>query len=825
MVGSAPINNQKPSSGVETTDSNSHQAGGALKKLGRKKKECSATLTTQSSVTNSNSMNVVVKNRFKHTKPNQHSFVDQHKTKNALQTLATSYGEPPAKQARTDNSPLNLLANVTCQQQHQQKQEQQQQHTAHVVSQSKMPIPSSNMCPKCQIPQGLKLEENVYKCMNCNQKFLPVSSNTAILPHNFYAPQNANVKTKVTKKKAETIDLVSSDENEDDENEEDMSKQTSGLSTTSRFIDRMKLRGGETGSNKKSSSPVHSPALQENNKYVFECNKAMFGQLHGHAVQQTRVEENRMYLSLECAIARDGAQTTEKYTLSVGSNDVIQFLVYFGRVPSFVAIETSTKFASVACKRIGKDVLFPGSSQPQKRFIILALKFAFKHDNEAIMERDILNAALSPWSKVVVLSHQEAVQLISQAKLNVEQNEVSYGRVTKPLGPIKTMVVYPPSLKSGGIPITNLDLACLDEGTYLNDIIIDFYLKFICETVMTKEQKEKTYIFNSYFYKRLTQKASNKTDPAQIHAQVKKWTRNVDIFDKDYVIIPINEHSHWYLAIVCFHGQQLIKENGTEKEEEEEEEDEDETNDNFVMQKTSSESSDEETPFIANSPPTQQQQQQQQPSCEKTSSEETNDEISNMTSQETTSNETPQAETISTETTSTETTSTETTETPQAETPSGPPPEQTQPTPKVIPKQAFDQEQFKRPCILIFDSLVGSGHSRVFTNLRKYLSQEWISRKPNEEVKIFDKNTMKGCYPKVPRQNNDCDCGVFLLQYAEFFFSKPIQSFRIPVHLETWFTIQSVTEKREDIKSLITKLAEEYSLHQNKNNAVTTKKI
>lgn len=28
----------------------------------------------------------------------------------------------------------------------------------------------------------------------------------------------------------------------------------------------------------------------------------------------------------------------------------------------------------------------------------------------------------------------------------------------------------------------------------------------------------------------------------------------MDIFEKDFIIIPINEHSHWFLAIVCFPG-------------------------------------------------------------------------------------------------------------------------------------------------------------------------------------------------------------------------------------------------------------------------------
>jgi len=32
---------------------------------------------------------------------------------------------------------------------------------------------------------------------------------------------------------------------------------------------------------------------------------------------------------------------------------------------------------------------------------------------------------------------------------------------------------------------------------------------------------------------------------------VKRWTKKVDVFAKDYLLIPICENNHWTLAIVC----------------------------------------------------------------------------------------------------------------------------------------------------------------------------------------------------------------------------------------------------------------------------------
>ena len=39
------------------------------------------------------------------------------------------------------------------------------------------------------------------------------------------------------------------------------------------------------------------------------------------------------------------------------------------------------------------------------------------------------------------------------------------------------LFTYPPPPATGGISVTNEDLFCLNEGEFLNDVIIDFYMK------------------------------------------------------------------------------------------------------------------------------------------------------------------------------------------------------------------------------------------------------------------------------------------------------------------------------------------------------------
>ena len=105
------------------------------------------------------------------------------------------------------------------------------------------------------------------------------------------------------------------------------------------------------------------------------------------------------------------------------------------------------------------------------------------------------------------------------------------------------------------------DFLTLREDVYVNDVIINFSLKNIFSSQEASKQ-EKTHMFSTFFYHSLADKGINEvlcksSDSLgeKRHKNVKRWTKNIDIFKKDFVIIPINvKDRHWYLAIICYPG-------------------------------------------------------------------------------------------------------------------------------------------------------------------------------------------------------------------------------------------------------------------------------
>lgn len=83
----------------------------------------------------------------------------------------------------------------------------------------------------------------------------------------------------------------------------------------------------------------------------------------------------------------------------------------------------------------------------------------------------------------------------------------------------------------------------------VNDTIIELGLRYLLEEIKKRDPElhEQVYVFSSFFYKRISE---GRRDRKAAYEFVKKWTKKIDIFKKRYLVVPINEKMHWYLAVV-----------------------------------------------------------------------------------------------------------------------------------------------------------------------------------------------------------------------------------------------------------------------------------
>ncbi|KAI8886654.1 cysteine proteinase, partial [Backusella circina FSU 941] len=65
--------------------------------------------------------------------------------------------------------------------------------------------------------------------------------------------------------------------------------------------------------------------------------------------------------------------------------------------------------------------------------------------------------------------------------------------------------------------------------------------------------RDSIYVFSSFFFTRLTQSdesSPRKQTTAIKYEKVQRWTDKVNIFEKKYIVIPIEQAYHWFLAII-----------------------------------------------------------------------------------------------------------------------------------------------------------------------------------------------------------------------------------------------------------------------------------
>ena len=105
--------------------------------------------------------------------------------------------------------------------------------------------------------------------------------------------------------------------------------------------------------------------------------------------------------------------------------------------------------------------------------------------------------------------------------------------------------------------ITLGDYLKLERTTWLNDVIVYFRLQHLWMTVLSQEQRSAVHIFSYVFGPAFTRNVSGheldqpptRALALQMHTQVARHTRHVDLFEKPLVLWPIREGDHWFLIV------------------------------------------------------------------------------------------------------------------------------------------------------------------------------------------------------------------------------------------------------------------------------------
>ncbi|XP_039612283.1 sentrin-specific protease 2 isoform X1 [Polypterus senegalus] len=95
--------------------------------------------------------------------------------------------------------------------------------------------------------------------------------------------------------------------------------------------------------------------------------------------------------------------------------------------------------------------------------------------------------------------------------------------------------------------ITCRDLQTLGHQRWLNDEVINFYMNLL----ITRSEQEgglKVYAFNTFFFPKLC---------AGGYQAVRRWTKGMDIFEKDVIFVPLHLGVHWCLAVVDFRVKEV----------------------------------------------------------------------------------------------------------------------------------------------------------------------------------------------------------------------------------------------------------------------------
>lgn len=99
-----------------------------------------------------------------------------------------------------------------------------------------------------------------------------------------------------------------------------------------------------------------------------------------------------------------------------------------------------------------------------------------------------------------------------------------------------------------GLSLTRKDLQTLSHLNWLNDEVINFYMNLLVQR--SKNPSLPTVdTFNTFFYPRLRSSG---------YSAVRRWTKKMDIFSVDILLVPVHLGVHWCLSVVDFRKKTIM---------------------------------------------------------------------------------------------------------------------------------------------------------------------------------------------------------------------------------------------------------------------------
>ena len=148
------------------------------------------------------------------------------------------------------------------------------------------------------------------------------------------------------------------------------------------------------------------------------------------------------------------------------------------------------------------------------------------------------------------LGQGEMVEVDIEEKINYFRKEHRY----KLDNPQKVILTYE------NYELRTIDMLRLAPDTFLNDSVVNFFMKLFGSFAFTKEARRDIHVFNTYFWKNLEtsvksiaqlvkSRAQAQTMMFEQYKSISKAHKAVDLFSKKHLLIPINRQGHWSVML------------------------------------------------------------------------------------------------------------------------------------------------------------------------------------------------------------------------------------------------------------------------------------